>query len=550
MTTILATFFIALLISLAATPLAGRVGRLMGAIDKPDARKVHRIPTPRSGGIAIFLAFVITVHLSDFLGTQVSTLFMWDVKNITFIIGAFIVFLVGLVDDIHHLTPRLKLLVQVLAASIAFAGGMRIETYYFLGLSTHSVLISYALTVFWFVLLINAINLIDGLDGLAGGITFFVCVILTILLVWQKQYLPAMLFAVLGGSVLGFLRYNFNPASVFMGDSGSYFLGYAIAGLSIIGSTKIQTGAVVLIPLLAMGVPVFDTVLSPVRRFLIGKKLFQPDKSHIHHKLIEMGFSTRKAVLLLYGVSIVLCLFALALVNIHDRRAGLFLVIVCIAAVVFTRKLGYFEYLASDKLIGWFRDITDVAGLSHDRRSFLGLQLEITHSRNVDELWQNVCRALETLRFDRADFIMGPSGGSNGNGRKTFEGQNRRNGGGKATQDGGAEVWQTGGHNGESLAFHWARGPYRRREDLEREYMFKIELPLMNGSPANIRRLTLGKDAKRDQLDGFTMRRVEQLRETIVRALDWIERERKVAEQTMGNVVDNRLEAHHRPFKS
>ena len=514
MTTVIATFFVALLVSLGATPLARTLGKVVGAVDNPNARKVHKTTIPRSGGVAIFVAFIVTILLSRFLKTGVSDLLVWDTKMLGFMAGAVIMFAVGFLDDVYRLSARLKLLCQVLCATVAFGAGLHVDAYYFTTIPVHSAVISYFLTVFWFVLFINAINLIDGLDGLAGGITFFVCVMLAVLLVWQNHYLPAMLFATLGGAVLGFLRYNFNPASIFMGDGGSYFLGYAIAGLSMIGSAKTQTATVVLIPLLAMGIPVFDTVLSPIRRFLVGRKLFQPDKSHIHHKLLDMGFSTRKAVLLIYAISVALCLFAIAMVNFQDKRAGLFLIVVGIAAVLFTRKLGYFEYLASDKLFGWFRDITDVAGISHSRRSFLGLQIEISHARSAEEMWESVCHALEFLKFDRADLASGSP--ENGNG--PFTGADRRKV--KKEENGIFPLtWQTG-----AMDFHWVRGHYRRLADLDKVHMLTVKLP-MTAVPGEGLTLYLHKDTKRDQLDSFTLRRVEQLRETMVRTLDWIARE-------------------------
>jgi UDP-GlcNAc:undecaprenyl-phosphate GlcNAc-1-phosphate transferase len=525
MTTVLTTFFVALLLSLLATPLARALGRSVGAVDEPQTRKIHRVPMPRSGGLAILAAFISTVWLTQFLGTKVSELFIWETKNIAFFGGALVVFAAGFADDLHRLNPRIKFLSQVLAATIAFAGGLSVSTLFFTGVSVNSAVISYFLTVFWFVLLINSINLIDGLDGLAGGITFFVCLILTILLVWKNQYLPAMLFAALGGSALGFLRYNFNPASVFMGDGGSYFLGYAIAGLSIMGSAKAHTGTALLIPLLAMGIPVFDTILSPIRRFVVGKKLFQPDRSHIHHRLIEMGLSAKKAVLIIYGISIVLCLVALAIANFQDKRSGLFLLIIGVAAVLFTRKLGYFEYFASDKLLGWFRDVTDVAGFTHDRRSFLGLQIEMAKSGTMEELWHNVCLALQFLKFDRADLYVDASLRYDIDAPECYVGRERRHerqGQGKNLP---TLTWQSFSEDGKVAILHWVRGYYRRREDVENRHVLKIDLPLINGSPDTSRIFVLYKDMKREQLDPFTLRRIEQLRETMTRALDWLERE-------------------------
>jgi len=263
-----------------------------------------------------------------------------------------------------------------------------------------SPVLSYGLTIFWFLLFINAVNLVDGLDGLAGGIVVFASMVLVLLLILSKQYVTALYFSILAGSVLGFLRYNFNPASIFLGDGGSYFLGYAIASLSILGSVKSQVGAALAIPLLALGVPLFDTILSPLRRFIRGKKMFHPDNGHVHHHLINLGLTTRKAVLILYGITFLLCLLAIFATNLRDERAGLFLVVLGAGVAIFVRKLGYFEYLASDKLYGWFQDISDQTGFSHDRRSFLNQQIEISQSKNINELWDRLQTAAHFLGIE------------------------------------------------------------------------------------------------------------------------------------------------------
>ena len=305
------------------------------------------------------------------------------------------VFGVGLFDDLHRLGPKVKFLFQVIGASVAFWGGLRIEVFSLFSIDLHFVILSYFVTVFWFVFFINAINLIDGLDGLAAGIAFFASAVLVILSVLRGEYLIAMLFVSLAGAVLGFLRYNFNPASIFMGDGGSYFLGYVIAGLSIMGSIKSQVGAAMLIPMVALGVPVFDTILSPIRRFILGKEMFKPDKGHVHHKLVDMGFSTKRVVWTIYGISFCLCALSVVLVNVRDEQAGLFLILLGAGAVIFIRKLGYFDYFTSDKIYGWLKDITDEAGFSHDRRSFLNLQVQMGKSGNLEEVWQNLCTAAE-----------------------------------------------------------------------------------------------------------------------------------------------------------
>ncbi len=288
MTTLLAAFIVALIASLVATPAARRLELLVGAVDLPEGRKVHRGRIPRSGGIALFVSFFLTLGLCHLYHTNVSEKLISDARTVSFFLGAIVIFGAGLTDDIHRLNPKIKLLFQILAASIAFYGGIRIEGHDLLGKGIHYGPLSYFITVCWFLLFINAVNLMDGLDGLASGVVLLASVALIGLLTFQGDLLTALYFVPLSGAVLGFLRYNFNPASIFMGDGGSYFLGYVIAAVSIMSSIKGETSALVLIPLVGMGVPIFDTLLSPLRRFLVGSGLFQPDKSHIHHRLLDL----------------------------------------------------------------------------------------------------------------------------------------------------------------------------------------------------------------------------------------------------------------------
>ena len=359
MTTILFIFAIALTLSLVLTPLAGKLGTRFGALDEPNDRKLHGKSIPRTGGLGIFVVFILTLVISSFFNTSVSNLLVLDRQVIFLLAGAIICFNIGLFDDFRRLGPYAKFLFQIIAASVAYWGGIHIGGFNVLGVYIKVGLLSYFITVFWFILFINAVNLVDGLDGLAGGIVVFTSVVMVILSVFREDYLTALLFSALGGSVLGFLRYNFNPATIFLGDGGSYFLGYAIAGLSIMGSVKSQVGAAMLIPILALGVPLFDTILSPLRRFVRGKKMFRPDNGHVHHRLVSMGLTTKKAVLIIYMLTFFLCIMAVVMVNLRDEQAGLFLVVLGAGAVVFVRKLGYFEYIGSDKIYGWFKDLTD-----------------------------------------------------------------------------------------------------------------------------------------------------------------------------------------------
>ncbi|PXF58158.1 MAG: undecaprenyl/decaprenyl-phosphate alpha-N-acetylglucosaminyl 1-phosphate transferase [Deltaproteobacteria bacterium] len=502
MTTILTIFIISLVLSLVLTPFAGWLGERFGAMDMPGERKIHSSPIPRCGGLAIFVAFFITLALSALITTGVSDKLILDRENTFFLLGALLVFGVGLFDDFHRLGPKVKFLFQVIGASVAFWGGLRIEFFSVFSIDLHFVILSYFVTVFWFVFFINAINLIDGLDGLAAGITFFASAVLVILSAIKGEYLIAMLFAALAGAVLGFLRYNFNPANIFMGDGGSYFLGYAIAGLSIMGSIKNQVGAAMLIPIVALGVPIFDTILSPIRRFITGRKMFYPDNGHFHHRLKEMGFSTKKVVWIIYKISFCLCVLSVALVNVRDERAGMFLILIGASVVIFIRKLGYLEYVTSDKIYGWFKDITDDAGFRYDRRNFLNLQIQMGKSGNLEEVWQNLCTAAEKLEFDMAELHLcrrrednvydGPRDVTPRIQKK--ERRKKRNGG----------------------SFQWTRKGFDINKHICGNALLKLELPLISGNGHQCMGiLWMIKDIKRNNISHYTLRRVEHLRRTV-----------------------------------
>ena len=486
MTTILTIFGISLILSLVLTPLAGKLGIRFGALDKPAERKVHGKPIPRTGGLAIFLVFILTLAVSSFLKTKISDLLVFDRQTVFFLCGAIICFGIGLFDDFRRLGPRVKFLFQIFAASIAYWAGIHIGGFNVLGIYIKVGLLSYFVTVLWFILIINAVNLVDGLDGLAGGIVVFVALVMVILSVLNEDYLTALLFTALGGSVLGFLRYNFNPATVFLGDGGSYFLGYAIAGISVMGSVKSQVGAAMLIPLVALGVPLFDTILSPLRRFVRGRKLFRPDNGHIHHRLLSMGLTAKKAVFIIYMLTFLLCIVAVVMVNIRNEQAGLFLIVLGAGAVIFVRKLGYFEYIGSDKIYGWFKDLTDEAGISHARRSFLSLQIDTGSSENLGELWQNITMAFNMLEFDMAELHL-----NSGNPSKSkFQ-----------------KHWS------------WTRDGFDASNDTRNECLLKLELPLLNNEDKNFGTLWLVKDLQRNAISHYTLRRVEHLRRTLVGTL-------------------------------
>ncbi|MCK9229054.1 MAG: undecaprenyl/decaprenyl-phosphate alpha-N-acetylglucosaminyl 1-phosphate transferase, partial [Syntrophorhabdaceae bacterium] len=419
---------------------------------------------------------------------------------------------IGIVDDFKRVPSSIKLLIQVLAASIAFLGGVRIGTFGIMQMSWHFPLIaSYLFTVFWFVLLINSINLIDGLDGLAAGVTVFGAAVMTILMVISGNEKGAIAFAALAGAILGFLRYNFNPAKIFMGDGGSYFLGYALACFSIQYGAKSQMGLSLLIPFLALGVPIFDVIISTVRRFITGNRIFKADKGHIHHRLLAMGLTTKRAVLILYGVSAVLALAALFLVNIRSEQSGFIFLFLGIAAIVFVRKLGYFEYLALDKLFGWLHDITDVSGFTHSRRAFLGLEINIRESKTLDEMWRHACTALDSKGFQRGYLVLNDHKGT-------------------AFPAGGVKLHPVGGPGNEGegrmsgqQAWRYITKNNRDQQLIPPELKFEMTLPLLTKNNISLGILYLARDLQKNPFTTHTMRRIESLRRSLVIAIEKLE---------------------------
>ncbi|MBP3950062.1 undecaprenyl/decaprenyl-phosphate alpha-N-acetylglucosaminyl 1-phosphate transferase [Bacillus sp. YZJH907-2] len=289
-------FFVAFTVSLLSTPLVIKFAKAIGAVDQPDYRKVHKQVMPRMGGIAIIIGTI-----AGFLIVPVESPYITSI-----IVGAGIIVIVGLLDDLYTLSAKYKLIGQLLAAGIVVMSGLRIELInlpFDVQIQLGFVL-SAILTVLWIVAITNAINLIDGLDGLAAGVSTIALASILAMAILDGQYLVVPIAIILIGSILGFLPFNFNPAKIFMGDTGALFLGYAIAVISVMGLFKSVTVFSLVIPIIILAIPIFDTIFAIVRRILNKKKISEPDKSHLHHCLLEMGFSHRKTVLIIYVVNI------------------------------------------------------------------------------------------------------------------------------------------------------------------------------------------------------------------------------------------------------
>jgi UDP-GlcNAc:undecaprenyl-phosphate GlcNAc-1-phosphate transferase len=337
---------IATIVAALLTPFVRRIARDIGAVDAPGGRHVHAGATPRLGGVAIFLAYFVAVLTC--LSTGLLKGNVWQSRGLTgFLIAGLLIALAGMIDDLRALGAKRKLLVQCLAVTIAWFFGVRIDPSVFvpgIGMVHIGEPLSYLATLCWTLAFINAINLIDGLDGLAGGVVFFATVTnLTVAIVTGNVF-AAVLNAALGGAVLGFLFYNFNPATIFMGDTGSMFLGYALGSAALMsGQQKESTLVSLLVPVIALGLPLADTLLAMVRRILARRSIFSADRGHLHHRLLDLGLTHRRAVLILYGCSILLCLAALGAAVGKDWQVGLAITGAVVTLFGVIRFAGYFE---------------------------------------------------------------------------------------------------------------------------------------------------------------------------------------------------------------
>lgn len=321
----LVTFLVAWLATDLLIPWVTRAAYKLGRVDAPDARKVHTVPIPRLGGVAIVMGFGIALLAIEWL--MPGTLIPRTGPFFGLFLGAAMIFGVGIADDLKPLPAKLKLVLQIAAAATAVGLGVRIDFLsapFGTGLWLLPPALAVGLSVFWLVGITNTINLIDGLDGLAGGVSLIAAATTAVIAYQTHQTIIALVALALMGATIGFLRYNWNPAKIFMGDSGSLFLGFTLAALSIVGVLKLVATAALLVPVLILGVPIFDTAFAIGRRLLAGKPIFSPDRGHLHHRLLGLGFSQRRAVLIIYGICLLLGGTALALTGIKEAIAVLF----------------------------------------------------------------------------------------------------------------------------------------------------------------------------------------------------------------------------------
>ncbi len=336
----LVIFIVAATASVVSMPLLLRVGHRIGALDNTRDPPVPRVGGPAialGGGIALLLVGVIFVPTG-------STLLETSRSIGPVMVGAGAILLLGMIDDVRPVRASLKFLAQIFVALGVFAMGVRIELLSFpLGGLQLPPVFGVAFTVLWFVGITNAFNLLDGADGVATGAAFFSATAVFIMSVAFGHPGIGLVAAALAGSLLGFLPFNFPPARAFLGDSGSMFTGFLLAGLAVEGSTKGPTLVAIAVPLVAFAVPVFDTTITMVRRFVRGQPIFQRDQGHVHHRLQQFGYSPRQVAGMMYGASAVFALLAMLFINPSGRSFAVVLIVVGAAMLVVVRFLRFHE---------------------------------------------------------------------------------------------------------------------------------------------------------------------------------------------------------------
>lgn len=350
-------FMIAFMTSFMMTPQTIKLARRLGAVDTPkDDRRINKITMPRLGGLAVIAGFIISIVYLLIVMTIESNINLaeenYHTKLAGFAIGGLIICSVCFYDDIKGAKAIVKLIAQIIAAIIVVKSGLIIDSIDipFLKIQSENELFYQILTIGWIIGITNAMNLIDGLDGLSTGISIISCFSLLIIFALNgSPLISIILITALCGSLVGFLPYNFNPAKTFIGDTGSNFLGYCLSIISILGIAKTYTAIVIVAPLIVLALPVFDTLFAIVRRLINGKSLkaiIEPDANHLHHKMLQKGFTQKQAVLILYGLSATFGMFAIILLESGIWKALSFALIIIVIIA-----MGYKEFF-KQRLLG------------------------------------------------------------------------------------------------------------------------------------------------------------------------------------------------------
>jgi len=409
MRTYLCVYFGAAYLALITTPLVIWLARRIGAVDYPGIRSIHTKPIPRIGGIAIYLSSMCLIVSLLFLNNNIGEQFrqVW-LQVITLLASASAIFLVGLVDDLRRLPARVKFLAELLGAGVLCLVGVRIGSVSFGGESAISLgWLGWPLTLLWIVGVTNAVNMSDGLDGLAGGVAAITCGVIAVFaihgstihtgLAASNDVMMALFALALLGGLSGFLFFNVNPAKVFMGDCGSLFIGFTIAAASVMCISKSTALVGLALPALALGIPIFDTLFSMLRRFLERRSLFAPDRSHFHHRLLDLGLQQRHAVLAIYLATLAAASLGLFMMVSDDFSSLVVFGAVSLLIVLLFRVVGAVRL--HDTLTGLQQKYRYSRQEREERRTFENLELRFQQVHDPRQWWQAVCEAAQRMDF-------------------------------------------------------------------------------------------------------------------------------------------------------
>ena len=380
-------------------PVVILLGRKLNLLDSVNARKIHCRPVPRIGGIAIFISatslLIIVMLLDNYIGRAFRAA---QTQVITLLAAGSFIFVIGLIDDIKGLRARHKLLAQIIAAVVICLSGAQIKTLNIANIFTLNLgWLAIPITVFWIISITNAVNLIDGLDGLAAGISAVTCGIIAILAFNYGQPLMVVFMLSLLGSLSGFLLFNFNPARIFLGDSGSMFLGFVLASTSVICAVKSGTIVALALPALALGLPIFDTIFSMLRRYLHRWGIMSPDRGHFHHRLLDMGLRHQQVVIVMYAMTVVAAGLGMFMtVTTGGQTIAVFFSVILLLILLF-RVVGAIRFRETIAHFKYNRSIT--REIKKDLDIFEDAHLKFDQGHSFKHWWRAICDAAEKAGF-------------------------------------------------------------------------------------------------------------------------------------------------------
>lgn len=402
MKTYLSVYVGSLLLAMLITPIVIYIAHVFKIYDSLDVRKVHACSIPRIGGVAVFLSATTLVIMALLLNNSIGEAFRSiQIQVVTLLTTGTFIFMIGLVDDLHGIRARHKLLAQVTAAAALCLAGVRINSLNFVNLFSFNFgWISFPITIFWIVAITNAVNLTDGLDGLAAGISAVTCAVIALFAFNCSHPVMVVLMLALLGSLSGFLFFNFNPARIFMGDCGSMFLGFVLASAGVMCALKSGTIVALALPALALGLPIFDTTFTMLRRFLARRGIMSPDRSHLHHRLLEMGFGHRHVVIGMYAITAMAA--GLGMFMMLARGAGAFGIFFCVLLLLVLVFHVAGAVQLRETIAGLRQKHIISCQAKQEIESFERVELYFRRAKFFDQWWQAVC-----LAADRMDFIRG-----------------------------------------------------------------------------------------------------------------------------------------------